>query len=115
MCVFFAEGDVLYFTPELFGRPFIRRARGYDQPFLYLSEVAVLSSSHFSDEVWPADDSSDHVRILVILWSGASVADIVPEVSFSDKSFNLILEHNVFFRSVADIFMELAVIVLILL
>ena len=84
-CAFFAEGDVLYLTLALFGRPFIKRACGRDRPFLCLSEVAVLSSLHFSSEVWPAEDSYDLARrlglILVVLWPSASVTDIVPEVS----------------------------------
>ena len=95
-CVFFTEGNVLHFTHNLFGRPLIRRARGRDRPFLCLSKVAVLSSSCFSSEVWPTEDGSDLARrsglILVILWPDNSVTDIVPEVSFSDEFFNLILE-----------------------
>ena len=117
MCIFFVEGDVLHFTPDLFGKPLIRRARGRDRPVLCLFEVAVLSSSYLSGEVWPAEDSSDLARrpvfILVVLWRGASVTDIVPEVSLSDEFFNLILEHDAFFRSVADISVESAVLVLI--
>ena len=66
-----------------------------------------MSSSRFSGEVWPIEDSFDLARraslILVILWPGASVTDIVPEVSFLDEFFNLILEYDAFFHSVADI------------
>ena len=69
--------------------------------------------------MWPAEDSLDLARmsrfdlILVIVWPGASVADIIPEVSFSDEFFNLILECDAFFRGVADISIVLAVFVLI--
>ena len=73
-CILFAEGDVLYFTSELLGRPLIWRARGRDQPFLCLFEVAVLSSSRFPGKVWLAEDSPDLARrsglILVIVWPG---------------------------------------------
>ena len=116
-CVFSAEDDVLHFTPDLFGKPFIRRARDHDRPFLSLSEVAVLSSSCFFGEVWPAEDSSDLARrpslILVVLWPATPVTDIVPEVSFSDEFFNFILKRDAFFCSVADIPMESVVLVLI--
>ena len=117
MCVFFAEGDVLHFTPDLFGRLLIKRARGRDRPFLCLYEVAILSSPCFSGEVWPIEDSSDLARrpslILVVLWPGASVMDIVLEVSFSDEFFNLILECDAFFHSVVDISIKSTVLVLI--
>ena len=116
-CVFFTEGDVLHFTPDLFGRLLIRRAHGRDRPFLCLSEVAVMSSSHFSGEVWPTEDSSDLARrlglILVVLWPDTLVTDIVIEVSFSDEFFNLILELDAFFCSVVDISMKSVVFILI--
>ena len=67
--------------------------------------------------MWPAKDSPDLARrpglILVILWPGASVADIVPEVSFLDEFFSLILERDALFRGMADISMISAVFVLI--
>ena len=117
MFVFFAKGDVLHFTPDLFGKLHIKRARGGDRPFLSLSKVAVLSSSLFFGEVWPVEDSSDLAKrsslILVVSWPGASITDIVREVSFLDEFFDLILESDAFFRSVADISMKSTVFVLI--
>ena len=116
-CIFFTEGDVLHFNPELLGRPLIWRARGCDQPFLCLFEVVVLSSSRFPGEVWPAKDSHNLAKrfdlILVVVWPGAFIADIVPKVSFSDEFFNLILECNALFRGVGDISMVSVVFVLI--
>ena len=65
----------------------------------------------------PAKDSPDLVRrsgpILVIMWPGAPVADIISEVSLLDEFFNLILKRNAFFRGVTDISMVSAVFVLI--
>ena len=67
--------------------------------------------------MWLAEDSPDLARrpdlILVVLWPGTSVADIVPEVSLSDEFFDLILEHDALFSGVADISMISAVFVLI--
>ena len=67
--------------------------------------------------MWPAEDCSDLARrpnlILVVLWHGASIADIVLEVSFLDEVFNLILERDALFCGVANISIISAVFVLI--
>ena len=69
--------------------------------------------------MWPIEDSLDLARrpdlILVVFWPDASIADIVPEVSFSDEFFNLILECDALFHGVVDIFMISVVFVLIFL
>ena len=118
-CIFLAKGVVIHFTSELLGKPLIWRARGCDLPFLCLPEVAVLSSSGFPGEMWPAEDSPYLVRrfdlILVIVWLGTSVADIILKVSLPDEFFNVILKRDAFFRGVANISMVSTVFVLILL
>ena len=85
------EGNIFYLTVELFGRPLVERARGRDRPFPCVSEVAVLGSSCLSCEVWSVEDFSDLARrsylTLVVVRVGASVADVVLEVSFSDEFF----------------------------
>ena len=50
---------------------------------------------------------------MVIGLPDTPVADIIPEVSLSDKFFNLVLECDALFRGVANISMVLAVFVLI--
>ena len=65
----------------------------------------------------PTEDSLDLARrsglILVIMWLGASIADIILEVSLLDEFFNLILKRDALFRGVADISRESTVFVLI--
>ena len=67
--------------------------------------------------MWSAEDSPDLERrfslILVVLWPGASITDIVLEVSLSDEFFNLIIERDALFRGVANISMISTVFVLI--
>ena len=77
----------------------------------------VLGSSCLSSEVWSSEDSSDLAKrsclTLVIVWLGDPVADVVLELSFSDKFFNLILELDAFFCGVADITMIPAILSLV--
>ena len=67
--------------------------------------------------MWPTEDSPDLTGrsslTLVIMWLGAPIMDIIPEVSLLDEFFNLILECNAVFCGVADISMVSAVFFLI--
>ena len=115
--VSFTEGDIFRLTSSLLGRPLVRIAHGRNRPFPSLSEVAVLGSSCFPDEVRSTEDGSDFQRrsclALVLSGLGDPVADVVLEVSLSDELLNLILEGNAFFRSVADIHVVSAVLILV--
>ena len=113
------ESDVVRFPSELLGRPLVRRVRGRDRSFLCVSEITVLGSSYFPDEVWPTKDSSDLARrfcfTLVLAQLGASIADIISEVSLLDEFFDLIFEHDALLCGVADVFVMSTIFVLILL
>ena len=112
-----AESDVIRLPSELFGRPLVRKVRGRNRSFLCFSEITILGSWRFPREVWPVEDSSDLARksclTLVVAQLGASVADIISEVSFSDEFLDLIIEHNALLRGVADILVISAIFILI--
>ena len=113
--VHFIEGDKDHLTSELFGRLLVGRARGQNQPFPCLSEVAVLGPSCFPDEMWSAEDSSDHAGrfclLLFLTGLGTPVGDIALEVPLSDEFFDLILECIAFFSVIANILMVPTVLV----
>ena len=76
-------------TSKLFGRPPVGRACCRNRPFSDFSEVAVLGSSHFSGEMWSAEDSSDHMGrfclLSVLAGLGTLVVDVILEVPLSDE------------------------------
>ena len=49
----------------------------------------------------------------VLVGLSAPVADVVLEIPLSDEFFNLVLEYDAFFSSVANILMILAVLILV--
>ena len=106
-CILFTEGDSVRLSSNLFGRLLVGRARGRDLLFPSLSEVAILGSSRFPDEVRSVKDSSNLAMrsclTLVLAELGAPVTDVVLEVPFLDEFFNLILECDAIFCGVANI------------
>ena len=117
VCVYLTESDFIHFPSKLLGRPSVQRVCGRDQSFLRLSEIVVLGSSCFPNEVWPAEDSSNLARKsclpLVVAQLGASVVDIISEVSFSDEFLNLILEHDELLHGVANVLVISVIFILI--
>ena len=105
--IFLTESDVIRFPYELLGRPLVRRVRGRNRSFLCFLEIAVLGSSCFPGEMWYSEDSSDlqmrSCLTLIVTQLGASIADIVSEVSFSDEFLDLILKHDALLRGMADV------------
>ena len=67
--------------------------------------------------MWPTEDSPDLARrsylTLVVVRLGASVADVISEIPFSDEFLNLILEHDVLLHGVADILVIPTIFILI--
>ena len=115
--IIFTEGDQVCPTSKLFGRPLVGIARGQNRPFLGLSEVAVLGSPCFPDEMWPAEDGLYYTRRFcltsVLVGLGTLVVDVASEVSLADEFFDFILECNAFFSGVANVLVIPAVITLV--
>ena len=107
VCVPLTEGDIIHFPSELLGRLLVQRVRGHDRSFPCVSKIVVLGSLRLLGEVWPVEDGLDlairSYLTLVASQLGASVADVISEISFSYEFLNLILEHNALLCGVADI------------
>ena len=117
VCILITEGDIVHLTSELLGRPFVRRVCTHERSFHYLSEIAILGPSRLPSEVQSAEDSPDLTRwsylALVVARLSASVTDVISKITFTDEFSDLILEHNALFSGVADIFVILAIRILI--
>ena len=116
-CDSLTEGDISRLTSRLLCRSLVGRAHDRNRSFPGFSEVTVLGSSCLPGEVWSVEDGSDFMMrsclALVLIGLGAPIADIVLEVSLSDKLHNLIFKDDAFFRGVADISVKLTVFILI--
>ena len=65
----------------------------------------------------PAEDGPDFAKgfylILVIVWLGSSVMDVVPKVPITDEFLDLILEYDALLSGVADILVVPTILILI--
>ena len=108
---------ISYFPSKLLGKPLVRGVRIHEQSFPCFLEIVVLGPSILLSEMRSAEDSLDLARrsclALVIVQLGASVADVISEVSFSDEFLDLILKHNALLGGVTDIFVVPTIFVLI--
>ena len=117
VCVLISKGNIIHLPSELLGRPLVRRVRIHEWSFPCFSEIAVLGPSHLPSKMRSTEDSPDFTMwshlALVIKRLGASIADVVSEIPFTNKFFDLILEHNALFGGVANIFVISAILVLV--
>ena len=108
VCVLLTKGDIVHLPSELLGRPLVQRVCIYERSFLCFSEIVVLGPSRLPGEVRSTENSPNlairSCLALVVAQLGDSVTDVISEVPFTDEFLDLILEHNVLFDGVADIF-----------
>ena len=111
------ESDIFCLTFSFLGRPLVGRAHGCNRPFPGLSKVEVLGSPRLPGEVRSAEDGSDFTGrsclVLVLVGLGAPVADVILDVSISDKLLNLIFEGDAFFCGMTDVFVKSVVFILV--
>ena len=76
-----------------------------------------MGPSRFSGEVWSAKDGYDLARrschILVVVWLGPSVTDVIPELLVVDEFLNLVFEHDALFLGVPDVLVISTVFVMV--
>ena len=117
MCITISEGDAIIFPLKMFCRPLVQVVDISERPIPCFPDIVVLGPMRLPDEVRSVKDSLDLVWGLrfnsVILRSRLRIIDIVLQVPVMDKLLYLIFQCDTLLGGVADIFMKLAVLILV--
>ena len=117
VCISFTEGDVIHLPSRLLCRPLVHRVCVCEWSFPCFSNIAVLGSPYFFDEVRSAEDGPDLARrfhfVLVIARLGPSITDVVSEVPVMDEFLDLILKHDALLCGMSDILVISIILILV--
>ena len=111
------EGDVVILPLAMFRRPLVHGVNISERSCLRFSNVPFLGPTCFSSKVGPTEYGLNLMRRFClrsfVMWSGPPSINVVLKVPSTDELFDFVLQHNTLLRSVTNVLMVSAILILI--